>query len=125
MRYSKIGLVCGALFASGAFTNVQAQSVSVDINRAKLSWTWAQGTGGLASEFRVKCGQTSGAYTNTTVVPYPTLTINVKDAITGNGNWFCAVTAANSFGESGASNEVPFVAGAAPSNSPVLSIQAQ
>lgn len=116
LTVSLIGLLLG---------QAMAQVISVDINRAKLSWTWTQGTGGLASEFRVKCGQTTGVYTRTTIVAYPATIANVKDVITGNGNWFCAVTAANSFGESGLSNEVPFVAGAAPSSIPVLTIQAQ
>ena len=122
MKLLKLSALVAGL---GMASSVQAQSVSVDINRAKLSWTWAQGAGGAATEFRVKCGQTSGVYTRTTIVAHPTMSVNVKDAITGNGNWFCVVTAANSFGESGASNEIPFVAGAAPSNSPVLTIQAQ
>jgi hypothetical protein len=104
-----------------------AQSVSVDINRAKLAWTWTAATGsGAPSEFRVKCGQSSGSYTKTTIVSDSALrSIDIKTVIGGQGNWFCVVSAANSFGESGNSNEVPFVAGAAPSGSIAASISAQ
>ena len=104
---------------------VWAQTViSVDITKAKLSWTWAQGTGGLATEFRVKCGQSTGVYSKTTVLSDITIKeLAVSAAITGPGNWFCAVTAANQFGESGPSNEVPFAAGdvpVAPTNTQII-----
>lgn len=118
-------LVAGLL----AFAPVAAfaQSVSVDINRAKLTWTWTSAVGsGAPTEFRVKCGQFPSLYTKTTIVSDPAVReIAVKAVIGGQGNWFCVVTAANSFGESGNSNEVPFVAGAAPSGSIAASISAQ
>jgi hypothetical protein len=118
-------LVAGLL----AFAPVAAfaQSVSVDINRAKLAWTWTSATGsGAPTEFRVKCGQFPLLYTKTTIVSDPAVReIAIKTVIGGQGNWFCVVSAANSFGESGNSNEVPFVAGAAPSGSIAASISAQ
>ena len=89
-------------------------SISVDISKARLQWDWAQGTGGLPDNFLVKCGQSSGSYSKTTPVAYPTTTIPVAQAITGQGNWFCTVSAINQFGESANANEVPFVAGAVP-----------
>lgn len=90
-------------------------TISVDINKAKLAWDWTQGSGGTPTEFRVKCGTATGNYTKVTTIADPAARqANVKDVITGSGNWFCAVSAANSFGESGNSNEVPFAAGAAP-----------
>ena len=104
-----------------------AQSVSVDINRATLAWTWTPGAGsGTPTQFLVKCGQVSGQYSRVSTLADPNArSVPVKNVIGGQGNWFCAVSAANTFGESGLSNEVPFVAGAAPSGSLVLSITAQ
>ena len=118
-------LVCFAVLVVTA--EGRAQSIAVDINRAKLAWTWTpDATSGTPSEFRMKCGATSGNYTKVTVVADSNAReMAVKDAITGNGNWFCAVSAANQFGESGLSNEVPFVAGAAPSGGLKLTVQAQ
>jgi len=82
----------------------QAQTtIAVDLNRAKLTWQWAQGAApddGMAAEFRMKCGPTAGNYTKVTTISNPvTREIAVKDAITGSGNWFCVVTAANQFGD--------------------------
>lgn len=93
-----------------------AQTVlSVDITKAKLSWQWSQGPAGPASEFRVKCGAASGAYTKTTVLVDPAArTAPVLSVIAGPGKWFCAVSAANPYGESGSSNEVTFDAGSVP-----------
>ena len=94
-------------------------TISVDINRATLSWQWTQGTGGPVTEFRVKCGTASGIYTLpvvkvvATLIP-PPLSLPVKSAIPGPGTYFCVVTAANQFGESGPSNELPFAAGVVP-----------
>ena len=106
---------------------VSAQAViSVDITKARLSWTWTQGTGGAVSEFRVKCGATAGSYTGTTVLTDPTArSVPVQQVVSGPGNYFCVVTAANQFGESGSSNEVPFAAGNAPAAPSGLQITAQ
>lgn len=110
------------LLASPAY----AQTISVDINRAKIAWDWAQGTGGVPTEFRVKCGNATGVYTKITVLAgIAVREANVRDVITGSGNWFCAVSVANQFGESAMSNEVPFSAGAAPSSPTNTRVTAQ
>lgn len=119
-----IGIVCAVLLGLAASTDAQT-IVSVNINKAKLVWDWTQGTGGTADEFRVKCGQTSGTYTKITSVAPTLRELAVSTAIAGNGNWFCVVTAANSFDESGPSSEVPFVAGVGPSSPSNLRLQAQ
>ena len=99
---------------------------AVDINKAILSWTWvADGNGGIPDTFRMKCGNQTGVYTKITDVAYPTNSMPVKSAISGSGNWFCVVTASNQFGESGPSNELPFVAGAIPSSPTSLTVLAQ
>lgn len=100
-------------------------SISVDINKAKLQWSWSQGTGSPADEFRVKCGPSSGNYTKTTVVPSPTTEVAVSSAIGGLGAWFCVVTAANQFGESAPTNEISFVAGTIPGAPSGLQVVAQ
>ena len=95
------------------------------LNKAKLTWEWAQGTGGAVAEFRVKCGINSGSYTKTTALTDPAARmLAIKQAITGAGKWFCVVTAANSFGESPPTNEVSFDAGAVPAGPANLSLQA-
>lgn len=106
---------------------VHAQtSVSVNINKAKLSWQWTQGTGGVADGFNIKCGNTTGNYTKITTINNPTArTADVKDAITGSGQWFCIVTAFNQFDESAGASEVSFFAGDGPSAPTNLTIQAQ
>ena len=97
-------------------TPVWAQTViSVDITKARLVWTWTQGTGGAVTEFRVKCGSTTGIYTKITILTDPTARfVTILSAITGPGNWFCVVSAANQFGESANTNEVSFAAGQQP-----------
>ena len=108
-------------------TPAWAQAViSVDITAARLSWTWAQGTGGAVAEFRVKCGPTAGTYTSTTVLADPTArSVPVQQVVSGPGTYFCVVVAANQFGESGPTNEVNFTAGNAPAAPSGLQITAQ
>lgn len=121
------GILMVLILIAGLADHVWAQTViSVDITKATLAWTWTQGTGGAVAEFRVKCGPTSAAYTKTTALADPAArSVAVSAAIAGPGNWFCVVTAANQFGESGPSNEVPFAAGNAPAAPSGLQITAQ
>ena len=108
---SLIGVV---LLASIAWAQTPTV-ISVDITKAQLTWSWAQGTGGVVVEFRIKCGNAAGMYTKTTVLADPAArTLPVASAIGGPGNWFCAVSAANQFGESPNSNEINFAAGNVP-----------
>jgi hypothetical protein len=121
MRILIVSLVL--LFATPAFAQ---QSIAVDIAKAKLVWTWAQGTGGVPTEFRIKCGTNSGTYTKTTAVTNIVLReVAIATAISGVGTWFCVGTSANEFGESGATAEVSFRAGAVPVSMGTLVIQAQ
>ena len=99
--------------------------VAVNIQKAKLTWAWSQGTGSATSEFRVKCGASTGVYTVTTPVTFPTQELAVKSAISGVGPWFCVVVAANQFGESAPSNEVSFLAGDVPGGATNLTVLAQ
>jgi hypothetical protein len=98
----------------------QAQStIRVNIHKARLEWTWVIGAppnDGPVEWFNVLCGKVSGQYTNITKVADPMFrSIPLAQVIDSSGNWYCAVTAQNSFEESGVSNEVNFVAGATPS----------
>lgn len=109
-----------------ASTAYAQTSVSVNINKAKLAWQWTQGSGGAADGFNVKCGNTPGNYTRITAINNPAArSVDVKDAITGSGQWFCTVTAFNQFDESAGASEVNFFAGAGPSAPTNLIIQAQ
>lgn len=114
-----LAVIIGLLWI-GLVNPSQAQTnISVNINRTDLIWEWTQGQppdDGVAEKFTVKCGQATGVYTKLTDVSFPNRILPVRQAITGNGNWFCVVTASNQFGESGASNEIPFAAGAPPSS---------
>lgn len=102
------------------------QAIAVDIAKAKLVWVWSQGTGGVPTEFRIKCGQTAGTYTKTTALTNIALReLAIATAISGVGNWYCIHTAANEFGESASTAEVNFRAGAVPAAASSLVIQAQ
>ena len=121
------GLILLCAFWGVMVAPAWAQTViSVDIARARLSWNWTQGTGGAVTEFRVKCGPTAGTYTSTTVLADPaTRSVPVQQVVSGPGTYFCIVTAANQFGESGPSNEVPFAAGNVPAAPSGVQITAQ
>lgn len=114
------------LFVAGLAGAAEAQTVSVDINRAVLLWNWTPTVeSGPADEFRVYCGTATKTYTKMASVAGTAREVPVKAAIGGSGNWFCAVTAANKHGEGGASNEVGFDAGAAPAGTISLSLSAK
>lgn len=118
-------ILLALLLALAVAAPALAQTViAVDINKAKLLWDAGVG-GGVPTEYRVKCGTTTGVYSKTTLVAFPTREVTVKAAIAGEGNWFCVVTAANAIGESGPSNEVAFLAGTPPSVPVNLRLQAQ
>ena len=88
-----------------------------------LSANGVQGTGGIATEFRLKCGAISKTYTFTKIIPDPAArTIPLSQVVTTVGKYFCAVTAANQYGESGASNEVFFDAGRVPADATGFSV---
>jgi hypothetical protein len=115
-----------ALTASPA----EAQNaITVPLSTGRLTWTWAPGTppnDGAVEEFRMKCGPSTGNYTRTTVIADPAArSIPVASVVTGIGNYFCVVTAANAAGESGPSNEVNFIAGNLPAGATDLKIESQ
>jgi hypothetical protein len=106
-----VATVVGVMVAG----TVWAQT-GVDLDRAQFSWDWTQGTGGAATEFRIKCGPAVGSYPNVTVVANPAArSFPVKSAIGGAGVYHCILTAANQYGESAPSGEVFFAAGVTPS----------
>lgn len=109
-------LIAG-LLVLGMATAALGQTVpKVSFQRGTLSWDYTQGTGGVAAEFRMKCGVASATYTKITIVPVTQKSLPVNQAIPAIGTYFCVVTAANEYGESGPSNEVNFTAGNAPSD---------
>jgi len=95
-----------------------AQTVTVDLRTAVLSWTFTQGTS-LATEFRMKCGPDAANLNRITTISDVNLRqILIRNVIGGSGLWSCQIVAANKFGETGGSNIVPFDAGEPPSSSP-------
>lgn len=125
----KIIIVAISLFVAALVSDAAAQtSVSVDLNKAVLSWEWTKGAppnDGDATEFVIKCGQTSKTYTKLTSVAGNVRSAPVKDVITGVGDWFCAVSAKNQHGESPNTSEIAFVAGTVPVPPTNLTIKTQ
>jgi hypothetical protein len=113
-------LLALALFCSFAVSEA-ASAQTLNINTAKMNWSWSQGTGALADGFVFKCGTATGVYTRSAQLPGSTVrSASVSSVINANGNWFCVVTAyvqptgAPTLLESSPSNEVTsFFAGAA------------
>lgn len=117
------GLACALGLASPAWGQTV---IAVDITKAKLRWTHGGATTDAPLDgFRMYCGKTSGGSDKVTDLPPTVREFAIRDAITGSGAWFCRVTAFNQYGESGASNEVPFSAGAVPSTPLTLEVVAQ
>ena len=106
-----------------------AQTVTVDLNKAKLAWDWTPAPApldGNADSFNAKCGKVTKTYTTTTSINDPLArSVSIKQIIPAQGVWFCAVTAVNRVGESSNSNEVTFDAGAVPAAPANLRVQAQ
>ena len=99
------------------FPTLAAAQTGVDLDKANFYWDWTQGTGGAATEFRIKCGPSVGVYTILTVVQNPAArTFPVRLVIGGAGTYHCVVTAANASGESPPSGDVFFAAGVTPSS---------
>jgi len=99
--------------------------IAVDLQRAKLSWEWAQGDGGVAESFHIKCGAATGSYTILVAVADPALRIYPLSAVvTSPGRYFCTVSALNQFAESANANEVSFEAGLVPTAPSNLLLQA-
>ena len=122
MRTFLFSLAIVLTLASSAWAQTPT-AIIVPYDTAKFSWVWAQGTGGPVAEFRVKCGIVAKVYTITKVLVDPTArTFPVSQVVTSVGKYFCAVSAANAFGESGASNEVFFDAGRAPADATGFSV---
>ena len=116
-------LVACLLWAAPAWAQ---STIAVDITRARLSWEWTPGTGGLVEAFRMQCGPTAGVYTLLVSVPDPAArSLALSAVVTTPGRYFCVVSAMNQFSESANSNEVSFTAGVGPVAPVDLSIQAQ
>ncbi len=98
-------------------------AIIVPYDTAKFSWAWTQATGGPVAEFRVKCGAVSKVYTITKILVDPTArTVPLSQIVTSVGKYFCAVSAANQYGESNMSNEVFFDAGRVPADATGFSV---
>lgn len=116
------------ILASVGFAH--AQALNVDINSRSFVWTASivDATHPAPTSYNVKCGVATKVYTIivpvTPVAPAltPPTTVPVKAILTP-GMWFCAVTAANQFGESPPSNELTLNAGYAPAAATAFGIQ--
>lgn len=114
----------------GLFSPTVAQTVTVDLNKAKLSWDWSKGAlpnDGDAEGFTMKCGRQTGVYSSATPINDPLArTVPVRSVVNGSGVWFCVIGAQNRYGPSpGNSNEVSFDAGAVPAVPANHKLQAQ
>jgi hypothetical protein len=107
-----------------------AQTVTVDLNKAKLAWDWTKGTppnDGDPEGFTAKCGRVTGVYSSTTPInDGAARSANIRSIVNGTGIWFCAIGAQNRYGPSPTnSNEVTFDAGAVPAGPTNNRVQAQ
>ena len=114
------------ILLAGFATHAEAQTLTVDINKAQLSIKYTTGVT-PADGLRVKCGpSTGGPYNRSTDLPISATLVPVKQIIGGNGQWFCMtvdfVQTASGALEGKGSNEVNFFAAVAPSGSIVISI---
>lgn len=106
-------------------TCAHAQAAVFDIAKAKLIYTWTQGTGGMVTQFNARCGISTGSYNILVVFTDPALrSMPINKIITVPGKYFCVVSAANLAGESAYSNEVSFDVGVVPGAPASLIIQA-
>ena len=117
MKKVLVALVLVALMVAP----VMAQAPKVSLSKGTFSWTPGQGVE-PATEFRMYCGNTADALALAATTPAANSTMPVSDAITTGGEYFCAVAAANDFGESDKSNVVNFIAGDAPGTPTNLNI---
>ena len=75
----------------------------------KMPATDMNGNATSLTGFTVYCGNGTRAYTVETFLPDPLATeIPVSDVVTADGDYYCALTASNSAGESAYSEEVHF-----------------
>jgi len=110
----------------------QAQTVvAVDIAKGKLQFSWAQGSGGMPTFFKSKCGTSSGTYGTSFSQSFVQSSDNLYtipvSAATANspGTYFCVVVAGNPVGESPPTNEISFFAGTVPAAPIGLGVLAQ
>lgn len=80
-------------------------ATNCDYDSQNLFWDPGAG-GGAPTEYRLKAGTSPGVYTRTSTINAPTTQATVAEAVGSPGLWYCAVSAWNSDGESGLSNEM-------------------
>lgn len=118
------------VFAAAAFLIApqiaEAQAV-VQVPFATATLQWGAPIGGDPPlNYHVKCkDRTSGVNLPVATVVVPITQVAVNTVIPGPGKFECFITASNDFGESGASNTLPFDAGVAPNQPVNLGISAQ
>jgi len=123
-----VAILVGILISCLLAATVQAQptTISVDLAKAKLVWTWNQGPGGPVEKWQIRCGPTSTHYEILVELPVPAArSIPISQVAPTVGTYFCIVSAQNSFGAGGPSPEVSFQAGQVPSAVQTLTIEAQ
>ena len=110
------------LVSFGSLKLIDAIAAGANRQTSTLAWTAGVG-GGVVEKFLVKCGTSSKNYTTPykEVLP-PNTRVKLSDVLASGGTYFCAVSAANSFGESVNSNEVNFTVGDPPANPANLTV---
>ncbi len=120
------------LFCLGVAAEGNAQTVTaVDISKGKLQFSWVEGTGGVPTYFKSRCGLSSGNYITSFSSPFVQSSTNLYtipiSAATASspGTYFCVVLAGNPVGESPPTNEISFFAGTVPAGPTGLGLLAQ
>jgi hypothetical protein len=116
----------GALMLLSELAGGQATTITVDITKAKLTWTWEQGAGGPVEIWYVRCGTAPSVYSLLVEVKDPAArSLPVAQITPAPGSYFCVVAASNSYGTSTPSPEVSYQAGKAPIAATSMRIEAE
>lgn len=124
-----IGCLIAALGLCLLPSIAMADTIVLDLNKAKFFWDWTKGplpNAGDPEGFTIKCGMVSGVYSSSTPINDPTArSANLIGVVNGSGVWFCVVGAQNRYGASPNSNEISFDAGVVPAGPVNLRVQVQ
>ena len=89
-------------------------ALAVDLNTAKFTWSWSQGTGGTATGFEIGLGTAAGTYGTFKPVALAARELAVNQVVTTPGTYVAAIRSVGPVLKSGWSNEVTFQGEIAP-----------
>lgn len=103
-----------------------AQSAPVDMGKAKFTWVWSQGTGGMVENWRFTCQQTGQSTPVIKLIPDPAArTALLSAVISAEGDYSCTLAATNGAGASAETAPVTFQARKVPVAATSLTLSPQ